>query len=144
MDRYVYGGRSSGNTYSGVQGDLFEHYVPRPLNRYVNDNLNVFRCPNDVNPFSDWNNSPKFEQVGNSYSFNWYFRNKKMSRIKRASGLILFTEACAIENGRVPWHKDKANVCFFDGHLDFFAAPSQDKDNSFWWNGDGDVPVINF
>jgi len=31
MDRYVYGGRSTGNTYSGGQGDLFNHYVPRPF-----------------------------------------------------------------------------------------------------------------
>ena len=144
MDRYVYGGRSSGNTYSGGQDDLFEHYVPRPLNQYTNNNIAVYRCPNDVNPFSGWNDSPKFEQVGNSYAFNWYFRNKKMTRIRRPSGLILFTEAPAVEVNRVLWHKDKANVCFFDGHLDFFEVPSQNENNSLWWDGDGGVPIINF
>jgi len=144
MDRYVYGGRSTGNTYQGAQEDLFEHYVPRPLNRYVENNMDVFRCPNDVNPFELWNNSPKFEQVGNSYSFNWYFRNKKMTRIKRPSGLILFTEAPAVEADRVLWHKERANVCFFDGHLDFFDVPDQSEDDPLWWDSDGDVPVINF
>ncbi len=144
MDRYVYGGRSTGNTYIGTQGTLFEHYVPRPLNRYVNNNLDVFRCPNDVNPYSGWNNSPKYEQVGNSYSFNWYFRDKKLTGIKRASSLILFTEAPAVESDRVLWHRDRSNVCFFDGHLDFIEVPGQDKDDPLWWNGDGEVPVINF
>ncbi len=144
MERYVYGGRSSGNTYSGVQGSLFNHYVPRPLNSYVNNNLAVFRCPNDVTPLAAWNNSPKYEQVGNSYAFNWYFRNKKLTRIKRSSSLILFTEAVAVEADRVLWHKERSSVCFFDGHLDFFAVPAQDEDDPLWWDGDGGVPVINF
>lgn len=144
MDRYVYGGRSTGNTYSGAQGDLFEHYVPRPLNEYVNNNLDVFRCPKDTTPLAAWNNSPKYEQVGNSYSFNWYFRNKKISRIKRPSTLILFTDATAVEKD-FSWHHNKRNnVCFFDGHLDFIEVPTQSKDDPIWWNNDGDVPVINF
>lgn len=141
MDRYVYGGRSIDNKYQGDQGNLFNNYVPRPLNQYVNNNLDVFRCPNDVTPISDWNNSPKYEQVGNSYAFNWYFRDKKLTRIKRPSSLILFTEATAVEAERVPWHKDRANVCFFDGHLDFIEVPSQDTDDPLWWNGDGEAPV---
>ncbi|MFA6717068.1 MAG: prepilin-type N-terminal cleavage/methylation domain-containing protein [Victivallales bacterium] len=142
MDRYVYGGRSNGNTYDGGQGDLFEHYVPRPLNRYVNDNIAIFRCLDDVTPLAGWNNSPKFEQVGNSYAFNWYFRDRKMSRIKRPSSLIVFTEACAVESDRVLWHNGRANVCFFDGHLDFFAVPAQAQDDLYWWEGDDEVPVI--
>ena len=142
MDRYVYGGRSTDNMYQGAQETLFEHYVPRPLNQYVNNNLDVFRCPNDVTPVSEWNNSPKYEQVGNSYMFNWYFRDKKLSRIKRPSTLILFTEAGATEETKVRWHKDRANVCFFDGHLDFIEVPGQDSTDPLWWNSDGDVPVI--
>lgn len=144
MDRYVYGGRSTGNKYNGGQGDLFNHYVPRPLNRYVNNNLKVFHCPQDVNAFSGWNDSTKYEQVGNSYAFNWYFRDKKMTRIRRTASLISYTEAPAVEADRVLWHKDKANVLFFDGHLEFIAVPSQSKDDSYWWDGDGNVPVINF
>jgi prepilin-type N-terminal cleavage/methylation domain-containing protein/prepilin-type processing-associated H-X9-DG protein len=144
MDRYVYGGRSTDNKYDGGQGDLFNHYVPRPLNRYVNNSLKVFHCPQDVNAFSGWNNSTKYEQVGNSYAFNWYFRDKKMTRIRRPAGLISYTEAPAVEADRVLWHKDKANVMFFDGHQEFIAVPSQNKDDSYWWDGDGDVPVINF
>ena len=144
MDRYVYGGRSTNNTYTGNQGNLFNHYVPRPLNQYVNNNLNVFRCPKDVTPAPYWDNSPKYDQVGNSYAFNWYFRDKKLTRIKRPSSLILFTGAAAVEDAMVRWHKDRANVCFFDGHIDFIEVPVQDKDDPLWWNSDGDVPVINF
>lgn len=143
MDRYVYGGRSTGNTYSGHQGDLFEHYVPRPLNCYVENNIKVFHCPQDVQPFSGWNDSSKFDQVGNSYAFNWYFRNTIISRIRKPSELILFTEAPAVEVDRVLWHDEKANAVFFDGHMNFFDVPSQDKDNEMWWNLDGDVPQLN-
>jgi prepilin-type N-terminal cleavage/methylation domain-containing protein/prepilin-type processing-associated H-X9-DG protein len=142
MDRYVYGGRSEDNAYEGSQNDLFEHYVPRPINRYVNDSIAIFQCPNDVTPFSEWNGTTKFDQVGNSYAFNWYFRDNKISRIKRASSLIVFTEACAVEDDRVLWHKDRANVCFFDGHLDFFPVPAQDGDDLYWWDGDGEVPDV--
>lgn len=144
MDRYVYGGRSTGNKYSygDPQGDLFDHYVPRPLNRYVNNSIAIFHCPEDVTPFSGWHDTTKFEEVGNSYAFNWYFRDKKMSRIKRPSSLIVFTEACAVDAQRIPWHKDRANVCFFDGHLDFFPVPAQADDDLYWWEGDGEVPEI--
>ena len=142
MDRYVYGGRNSGNKYSGGQGDLFEHYTPRPLNTYVNDNIKVFHCPNDVQPFSGWNNASKFDQVGNSFAFNWYFRNTIISRLKQSSSIVLFTEACAVEEDRVLWHKDKANACFFDGHINFQVIPAQERDSAFWWHGEGDVPTI--
>jgi prepilin-type N-terminal cleavage/methylation domain-containing protein/prepilin-type processing-associated H-X9-DG protein len=143
MDRYVYGGRSTGNTYSGGQGDLFEHYVPRPLNQYVGNSLDIFRCPKDITPAAGWNNSPKYEQVGNSYLFNWYYRDKKMTRIKNPSNIILFTDATSVET-EVAWHDKRNNVCFFDGHLDFIEVPQQSKDNPLWWNGEGDVPIINF
>jgi len=143
MDRYVYGGRSTGNTYSGGQGNLFNHYVPRPLNEYVGNNLDVFRCPKDTAPTSSWNNSPKYEQVGNSYLFNWYFRDKKLTRIKRPSSLILFTDATAVER-EILWHDKRSNVSFFDGHLDFIEVPNQSKDDPLWWNNDGEVPIIIF
>jgi prepilin-type N-terminal cleavage/methylation domain-containing protein/prepilin-type processing-associated H-X9-DG protein len=143
MERYVYGGRSTGNTYSGAQGDLFEHYVPRPLNIYVNNNIDIFRCPQDVVPLAGWNNSPKFEQTGNSYALNWYMRNTKMSRINRASTLILFTEAAAVEADRTAWHDDNSNVIFFDGHAVFFEVPAQVDTDPLWWYGDGDAPEVS-
>jgi prepilin-type N-terminal cleavage/methylation domain-containing protein/prepilin-type processing-associated H-X9-DG protein len=134
MDRYVYGGRSTGNTYSGPQGDLFEHYVPRPLNSYLNDNIAVFRCPRDTQPCSQWNNSPKFEQVGNSYSFNWYMRDLKSTSIPDHSRLILFTEAPVVDNfSENFWHRGKANTCFLDGHLEFIIVPNQSETDPLWW-----------
>ena len=143
MDMYVYGGRNSGNAYSGPQGDLFEHYVPRPLNRYVDNNLAIFHCPKDIAPSAIWNNSTKFEQVGNSYSFNWYLRNTKITAIPGISLLILFTEAPAVEGNlsRYSWHGDKVNACFLDGHLKFFWVPPQDGSEPVWWHGQSAAPT---
>ena len=143
MDRYVYGGRSEGNKYEGDQGDLFDHYVPRPLNCYVNNNINVFHCPKDVYPFSVWNDTTKFEQVGNSYAFNWYLRNLKLTSIKKPSELILFTEAVADDNANGKWHGGRANAAFCDGHVEFFYVPTQDPDELYWWNRTDDVPSLN-
>jgi prepilin-type N-terminal cleavage/methylation domain-containing protein/prepilin-type processing-associated H-X9-DG protein len=135
MERYVYGGRPTGNKYSGGQGDLFEHYVPRPLNTYVNDNISVFRCPSDTQAKPQWNNFPKFEQAGNSYAFNFYLRELKATSIPGQSSLILFTEAPAAEGiSENTWHKDKVNACFFDGHLEFAMVSAQVPSNPLWWN----------
>jgi prepilin-type N-terminal cleavage/methylation domain-containing protein/prepilin-type processing-associated H-X9-DG protein len=140
MDLYVYGGRSSGNAYSGPQGDLFEHYVPRPLNRYVNNNFAIFHCPKDIAPYTG--NLTKFDWVGNSYGFNWYFRNTKISSILEPSSLILFTEAPAADGAllRYSWHGDKVNTCFLDGHLKFLWVPPQDSSEPIWWHGRSAAP----
>ena len=134
MDRYVYGGRSTGNTYSGAQGTLFEHYVPRPLNEYVNDKVTTFRCPRDFLPAAGWNNSPKFEQVGNSYALNWYLADMKAGSIPKTSSVILFTEACEVDcPDNILWHRGKANTCFFDGHLEYIEVTEQNEGDPAWW-----------
>lgn len=136
MERYVYGGRSTGNKYSSSQGDLFNHYVPRPLNSYVSDNIKIFKCPKDIVKVADWDDSTKYEEVGNSYSLNWYLRNTKISSVPVPSSLILFTEAPASE-GRILellWHDSKVNICFLDGHINFQWVPGQDKSESIWWH----------
>lgn len=136
MDHYVYGGRSTGNGYptSDGQGDLFEHYVPRPLNIYVNDNLTVFRCPRDTEPSALWHNLPKFEEVGNSYAFNHYLRGLKFPSSSGSLPLILFTEASAVDNGPNNfWHNGKSNTCFLDGHLEFIIVPGQSLTDPAWW-----------
>jgi prepilin-type N-terminal cleavage/methylation domain-containing protein/prepilin-type processing-associated H-X9-DG protein len=138
IDLYVYGGRNTGNKYSGGQGDLFEHYVPRPLNRYVDNNIKTFRCPKDIAPSGNWNGVAKFEQVGNSYGFNWYFRDTKITSIPKPSSLISFSEAPSMDGGGILlylWHNDKLNASFFDGHLTYFAMPSHSPSEEVWWHG---------
>lgn len=143
MDMYVYGGRNSGNTYTGAQGTLFEHYVPRPLNRYVDNKITIFHCPKDIAPSALWGDSTKFDQVGNSYAFNWYMRNNKITAIPNLSSLILFTETPAVEGGlsKYSWHGDKANTCFMDGHLKFFWVPPQNGSEPAWWHGRFPAPT---
>lgn len=142
MEWYVFGGRSTGNKYSGPQGDLFEHYVPRPLNRYVSDNIKIFHCPKDVNPLVAWNNTTKFDDVGNSYTFNWYLRDTKITALKAPASLILFTETPAAEGtlSKDAWHGVKANACFFDGHLNFSWIPAQSGSEELWWNSKKTAP----
>src|SRR5262245_2590918 len=50
MDWYVYGGQETGNAYQGPQGNFFNQWIPRPLNKYVMNNLRAFRCPSDSDP----------------------------------------------------------------------------------------------
>lgn len=133
MDRYVYGGRSTGNAYSGGQGDLFEHYVPRPLNQYMDNHIESFHCPRDIDPSLSWNNVSKFEQVGNSYVFNYYLRDLKFGTIKNDSGVILFTEASEVDfPDQVFWHNGKANICYLDGHISFGGVPLQTLTDPAW------------
>lgn len=142
MDCYVYGGRSTGNCYSGVQGNLFEYYVPRPLNAYVSNLIDIFHCPKDVSSHAEWNNSSKFNQVGNSYAFNWYLRNTKITSVPLVSSLTLFTEATAAEGSlsNYRWHGDKVNGCFLDGHLEFLWVPPLSDSESLWWHGKYPAP----
>jgi prepilin-type processing-associated H-X9-DG protein len=118
--------------------------VPRPLNSYVNNNLVIFHCPKDIKPYSDSGGTyaSKYEGVGNSYAFNWYLRNTKITAIPVPSSLILFTEAPAAEGRlmRYSWHGDKVNVCFLDGHLKFLYVPEQGDSDPLWWHGRSAAP----
>ena len=118
MDHYVYGGRSTGNLYIGSQGDLFEHYVPRPLNEYLDNHIELFHCPNDTETRFSNINTTKFDEVGNSYAFNHYLSDRKLRAIRRESERIVFTEATVTDNPHgIRWHGKKANFCYLDGHM---------------------------
>jgi len=151
IDMYDYGGRPTGNQYSGAQGDLFEHYVPRPLNTY-SGRLGIFHCPRDTRSYTHGGRtySSKYEQVGNSYAFNWYLRNRKVTTLRRTSTLLGFTEAFAGDftpprKNIMVWHRqDRANTGFIDGHLEFTEVPDSGNVNaltdSMWWHVDGTEP----
>ncbi|OQA88637.1 MAG: putative major pilin subunit [Lentisphaerae bacterium ADurb.Bin242] len=155
MDMYVYGGRETGNKYTGPQGDLFEHYVPRPLNSYVKGGQGIFRCPRDSvkYPKGEREYDAKYEEVGNSYAFNWYLRNRKISSFKRPSSLLCFTEAFAADfspprKRHIVWHRsERVNVGFLDGHLEFTDVPTGNSEadgttDTMWWHTvDGIIPA---
>ncbi len=154
MDMYVYGGRETGNKYTGAQGDLFEHYVPRPLNQYVKGGQGIFRCPRDSvkYPMTERSYDSKYEEVGNSYAFNWYMRNRKISSFKRPSSLLNFTEAFGADFSAprkrfIIWHRsERMNVGFLDGHLEFTDVPTSNGEadgttDTMWWHPeDGTIP----
>src|SRR5207253_2766847 len=39
MDWFVYGGRETGNTYTGTQGNFFNRWQPRALNKYLGNKI---------------------------------------------------------------------------------------------------------
>jgi prepilin-type N-terminal cleavage/methylation domain-containing protein/prepilin-type processing-associated H-X9-DG protein len=156
MDWYVYGGRETGNTYNGMQGNFFNQWQPRPLNKYVSNKLDVFHCPNDdiSVPWEDGQATGAqscFEWVGTSYHFNadgypgdstlppdqgnaynpdstQGLSGIKIARVKNTSRAVLFFDA-AMPYG-VRWHpKAQGNVCYVDGHVTFQPLPNQSQAN---------------
>ena len=137
MDWYCYGGRESGNT-DKIQEDLFNRIVPRPLNKYVGNKIEIFRCPDDNQPWPWTEDSccPEFEWVGNSYNFNAVgFPTKPTPRKGGLSGInvgqvgnssmtICFYEACMVYE--FAWHgRKRGNFCMLDGHVEFIEMPPQ-------------------
>ena len=148
MDWYVFGGKETGCTYVGDQGNFFNQWQPRLLNPYVAEKVNVFQCPSDDSAAA-WadGTSSSFDWVGNSYHFNsdGYPGNAvalgdmsgitysadpnaglagvKMSHVKDSSNTVLFFDAALPY--QVSWHpQGKGNVCFADGHVVFREFPT--------------------
>ncbi len=135
MDWYVYGGRPSGNTNTGQNG-LFNKFEDRPLNRYVNHNYNVFRCPMEADN-SPWaTNNSHFEWVGNTYNFNaGNFAGQKFVKTREPTRTILFLDAGLVYPGR--WHGvNRGNVCFADGHIATMARPGAITTVDYKWTLD--------
>ena len=148
MDWWVYGGKESGCAYTGAQGNFFNQWQPRPLNKYVGRKFELFRCPNDDGP-AIWteSESSSFDWVGNSYHFNadgfpgdttldpsLYpyvagadgLAGVKVARVKNSSRVVLFFDGAMPYHVR--WHpRAKGNVCYLDGHVEFqeFPKPGQ-------------------
>jgi prepilin-type N-terminal cleavage/methylation domain-containing protein/prepilin-type processing-associated H-X9-DG protein len=142
MDWYAFGGRPDGNA-NQEQANYF-NTSPRPLNRYLNNNVNIFHCPcDDAAPWTHdptitaWPAESQFDWVGNSYSFNangYPLRPPprhdggldgiRFSSVGNSSQTIVFYEACLYWGA--DWHyAHKANVAFADGHVRFAPMPSQ-------------------
>jgi prepilin-type N-terminal cleavage/methylation domain-containing protein/prepilin-type processing-associated H-X9-DG protein len=135
MDWYVYGGREAGNANTDPeQMNLFNRVTPRPLNRYVGSNLEIFRCPRDTEIWPWTSGYTQYEWVGNSYTFNAVgypfapvprrggLAGMKISQVRDSSNTILFLDAGMCFN--LAWHgHEKANFCMVDGHVEFIEMP---------------------
>jgi prepilin-type N-terminal cleavage/methylation domain-containing protein/prepilin-type processing-associated H-X9-DG protein len=151
MDWYVYGGRETGNADHG-QADLFNRIIPRPLNSYLSNNLEVFYCPEDVEGMSPWTEIDAclthHEWVGTSYNFNSVgdpetgdgsggLSGVRFTRIRDSARTVLFLDASIVYGfaalgETAPWHPNgKGNVCFADGHVEFIARPTSAE---YRWN----------
>jgi prepilin-type N-terminal cleavage/methylation domain-containing protein/prepilin-type processing-associated H-X9-DG protein len=139
MDWFGYGGRETGNADLSQAG-YFNRVIPRPLNHYV-QNIDLFRCPRNVD-IDPWTNGcTHFEWVGNSYQFNANgdpfststdggLSGVKYSKIVETPRTILFFEANSYY--QYNWHyKLESNVCFADGHVEFMRL--FDRHASFRW-----------
>lgn len=143
MDWYVYGGQETGNANTGQAG-LFNRFVPRPLNPYLNGTINVFQCPADEAGASPWTGGiSQFAWVGNSYNFNAIgapgagadegtgLAGIKITKVRNASRTILFLDASLVREGE--WHgQKKGNICFVDGHV-VFATALPERDGEYSW-----------
>ena len=139
VEWYVYGGREQDNTNTG-QGGLFNR-IQRPLNRYVSDNRDVFRCPGDENYSSPWAGGVShFEWVGTSYNFNANgnppgnaggLAGQRVTKFRNSSQTVLLLDAGLVYPGN--WHKDrKGNVCLLDGHVVFTNRPASTSNEYDW------------
>jgi prepilin-type N-terminal cleavage/methylation domain-containing protein/prepilin-type processing-associated H-X9-DG protein len=143
MDWYVYGGRETGNLNLG-QLNLFNRITPRPLNKYLADTIQIFRCPDDLD--APWTHNPSFTQypapnefewVGNSYCFNangYPLRptpqgiggldGVKLASVSASSQTIVFFETNLFFG--FDWHySHEGNIGFADGHVEFLPMPDQ-------------------
>lgn len=142
MDYYIWGGTTD-TTYTGAQDPIFRvksYTFPstgitrelRVLNKYVDNNLDVFKCPADIiNPAGGerYSNS-LYRYVGNSYTFSAMDLNGlRFSDIKTPSKTILFCDEAIshLNDSLTYWHgsqKPRGNVCFVDGHIKFIEISS--------------------
>lgn len=142
MDWFLYGGRPTGNLFTGDL-NVFNTAMAfgrelRPLNKYLDNSYELFKCPSDrgrINWPISGKVTPLYEAVGNSYIVNVYgpetTRNDgvigyNVSSITTPSKTILFHCETALPDITQDWHiKGRGgNVCFIDGHVKFMVIES--------------------
>jgi prepilin-type N-terminal cleavage/methylation domain-containing protein/prepilin-type processing-associated H-X9-DG protein len=162
IDYFTYGGRETGNSYPAATQDIFNRILPRPLNKYVNNKLDVFRCPSDKDPVP-WHQDvsltdTQFGAVGNSYEFNadGYpigppvvtppkvpdpnrgegLGGARYSKVKDTSRRVLFFDSAMVYGGlfgKFEWHyQNKGNICMADGSVVFAVFPPRTGGEYVW------------
>jgi len=146
MDWYVYGGRETGNLNLDQAG-LFNNVVPRPLNNYVNQNVDAFRCPHDTDGLTWADGHTHFEWVGNSYSFNAIgyplnpppyaeekgLAGRRVDQMRFPSRTVMFMDT-SLHKAPGSWHGQSGNVVFVDGHAEFTGLPPDSPDSAYVWD----------
>ncbi len=143
MDWFTYGGRETGNLFPMATQPIFNTVIPRPLNKYVNNNINTFQCPGDMMPVT-WNTGiavSEFDAVGNSYHFNADgcpnpdatnpptsagLGGLRYTKIRESSRRIVFFDAYAgqVEATKIQWHpQNKCNLGLADGSVVYADYP---------------------
>ena len=141
MDWYVYGGRETGN-HPTIQEGFFNAMVPRPLNPYIHDHVNTFRCPYDHARWGWSGHTTHFDYVGNSYLFNTYgwpwgpisggLAGINMDHIEHPSTTVIFMDT-SLNKSPQAWHRDdKGNVMFSDTHIEFRELPDPAVSSCRW------------
>jgi prepilin-type N-terminal cleavage/methylation domain-containing protein/prepilin-type processing-associated H-X9-DG protein len=146
MDWYVYGGRSTDNLYTGAQGGFFNQFNPRPINRYLADNIDIFRCPHDEGNYEWSGGVPHFEWVGNSYTFNAVGHPIDLSETStaglaaRRSDMIqkptltpLYFDT-SLHKAPGTWHGEHGNIVLADGHVQFTGLSKTLEESPFIWS----------
>ncbi len=145
MDWCTWGGRQTGNV-SQEQRGLFNRIV-RPLNRYVSNQIELFHCPSDTEPYAVALNVSRFEEVGNSYNFNANgyreldtppepghgLAGLKITEVGDSARTILFYDAAMLYRYR--WHPHySGNILLTDGHVAFTRWPAPATDQEYDWH----------
>ncbi|MEM9882776.1 MAG: hypothetical protein AAF800_07655 [Planctomycetota bacterium] len=161
MDYYGYGGRRNGNlsTDPFADGGLYFNQISRPLNPYVDETAEVFRCPGDTSPKVWAGGATHFDYVGNSYAFNCIGHpDTPLQRFDRAtatatpdvdaglagqriSGVVstvettVYFEAAAYKAAGPDdgWHRKQHNISFADGHTSAEDLGNGVADSEWTW-----------
>ncbi|BAM03085.1 prepilin-type N-terminal cleavage/methylation domain-containing protein [Phycisphaera mikurensis] len=144
MDWYTWAGRESGNLYAGPQGTFFNARVPRPLNRYLGDEVEVLRCPHDSGSFAFSGDRSHFDWVGNSYTFNALghpddpkpgagLAGRRSGQIRETTRTPVYFDT-TLHKARGEWHGDSGNMAFADGHVGFTALGLTVADSDHLWS----------
>jgi prepilin-type N-terminal cleavage/methylation domain-containing protein/prepilin-type processing-associated H-X9-DG protein len=150
MDWCTWGGRETGNVNLNQQG-LFNRIIPRPLNRYASNKIDLFHCPSDTQPYEVSLNASRFDEVGNSYNFNanGYVELEvgtgeypkpghglagiKITEIRDSARTIVFYDAAMLYNYH--WHPHyRGNLCLADGHVALARWPTPSPDQEYDWH----------
>lgn len=156
MDWYVYGGQETGNyinlpEYGGDptrQAGLFNRIVPRPLNRYMDNNFEGFRCPHDEGGWEWADGHTHFDWVGNSYTFNaighpWSgdasplpsgkgLAGRRLGGVGEPTRTVGYLDT-SMHKAPGFWHGQNGNMAFVDGHVTFAPLADNDVESDYIW-----------
>ena len=144
MDWYIYGGRETGNAVVVSQNDIFNNMIPRPLNSYVNNAIQLFRCPHDIEPQVWADGLTHYDFVGNSYTFNCAghplvnnvdpnmgLDQRSHTELKEPGKTVVYLDT-SLHKAPGSWHGQNGNFCMADGHVIFATLPDPADENFRW------------